>query len=137
MYFRRQTSILLILCLLTQNIFLFFSGEIYAAPDIDGSANIDLYLTPTLPANSLIGRDFTMNIALENKVTSDGDGFRPGVILSLPAGVSLVNAGVLGAPVRTVNHISGNTLYFFKTTSLLLKGTTTNYPVTLSSTIAA
>lgn len=78
-----------------------------------------------------------MNIALENKGTSDGDGFRPGVILSLPAGVTLVDAGTLGSPVRTVSHISGNTLYFFETTSLLLKGTTTNYPITLSSTTAA
>lgn len=95
MYFRRSTSAFLILCLLAQNISLFFSWEAYAAPDIDGSANIDLYLTPSLPANSLIGRDFVMNIALENKSTSDGDGFRPGVILSLPSGVTLVDAGML------------------------------------------
>lgn len=84
MYFRRSTSFFLILCLLAQNISLFFSGEVHAAPDPDGSANIDLYITPTIPASSLIGKDFIFNVNLENKNTSDGDGFRPGFILSLP-----------------------------------------------------
>lgn len=63
-----------------------------AAPDSDGSANIDMVLSSTVPSSSIIGKNFTLDVALENKNTSDTDGYRPGFILSLPTGVSLVSA---------------------------------------------
>lgn len=121
MYFQKSLSVLLVLCFLAQNIFFFSLMSVFAAPDPDGSANIDLYLTPVVPASSLIGTNFTLDISLENKNTSDGDGFRPGLILSLPTGVSFISAGILGSPVRSVTHASGSTLLFFETTQIALK----------------
>lgn len=83
--FRKYTALLLV-CSVFANIFSLTKVEhTYAAPDPDGSSNIDLYVTPTVPASSLIGTNFTYTINLENKNTSDGDGYRPGFILSLPA----------------------------------------------------
>lgn len=121
MSFRRLLSVILITLLLSQNLFSLVDTVI-AAPDSDGSANIDLFLTPSIPSSSIIGQNFTLDIALQNQNTSDGDGYRPGMILSLPAGVSLVSAGTFGSPTRTVSHASGTTLVFFQTTNdVLLK----------------
>lgn len=83
--FRKYTALLLLSAILG-NIFVISPVQnTYAAPDTDGSANIDLYVTPSVPASSLIGTNFTYTVSLENKNTSDGDGYRPGFILSLPA----------------------------------------------------
>ena len=85
MEFRKLISWYLIVCILLQNILFLFPNMVSAAPDADGSANIDLYLTPTIPSSSIIGKNFTLDIALESKNTSDGDGYRPGIVLNLPA----------------------------------------------------
>lgn len=116
MFFRPLFSTLLILVLCFQNI-LPFIPAVSAAPDPDGSANIDITLTPSLPASSIVGQSFTLDITLKNENTSDGDGYRPGFILSLPTGISLQNAGTLGSPSRTVVHASGSTLYFFQSSN--------------------
>lgn len=116
MSFRRFTAILVIAILLVENLFI-VTPTSFAAPDPDGSANIDLTLTPSLPASSIVGQSFTLDITLENENTSDGDGYRPGFILSLPTGISLQNAGTLGSPSRTVVHASGSTLYFFQSSN--------------------
>lgn len=117
MKFQKLLARMLIGVLLFQNFFFLPSGTVSAAPDIDGSANIDLTLTPSLPASTIIGESFVLDIALENKLTSDGDAYRPGFILSLPSGISLISAGRLGTPTRTLVHGSGNTLHFFQMTN--------------------
>lgn len=63
--------------LLSNTVSLFLVESTYAAPDSDGSANIDLFVTPTVPTSSLIGTNFTYDVSLENKTSSDGDGYRP------------------------------------------------------------
>ncbi len=101
---------------------LFFVGvsPVSAAPDSDGSANINLWIAPSLPGTAIIGQNFTLDISLENQSSSDGDGYNPGLIVSLPAGISFVSAGSLGAPSRTVAHASGGTLLFFQTSNEVL-----------------
>lgn len=121
MTIRKAVSFFLVFLILLQNL-IFAPTSVSAASDSDGSANIDLSLTPTIPSSSIIGQNFTLDVALQNQNTSDGDGYRPGIILNLPAGVSLVSAGTLGSPIRTVSHASGTTLVFFQTTNdVLLK----------------
>lgn len=82
---RRLLAKFLIVSLLLQNSLFFPLDFISAAPDPDGSANLDLTLTPSLPSSAIIGQNFAFNVSLKNENTSDGDGYRAGFILSLPA----------------------------------------------------
>lgn len=86
LFLRKGLSFGLILSIILGNVFIFGSiPTVSAAPDPDGSANIDLFVSPTVPTSSLIGTSFTYNVSLENRNTSDGDGYRPGFILALPS----------------------------------------------------
>jgi uncharacterized repeat protein (TIGR01451 family) len=126
----------LALALLLQNL-VFIADEAHAV-DLDGSSNVELFLTPSLPESSIIGENFTLDIALKNQPSSEWDGYRPWIILSLPTGVSLVSAGTLGSPTRTISHASGSTLVFFATTNdVVIAGMTTHYPITLASSNTA
>jgi hypothetical protein len=82
----------LILALLLQSIIFFHPDLVSAAPDSDGSANLDLTLTPSLPSSAIIGQNFAFTVSLKNENTSDGDGYRAGFILSLPTGVTFQSA---------------------------------------------
>ncbi len=69
MYFRKSLSGFLALTLIAQYLVLIPQGA--HAIDGDGSNNINLVLTPTLPSSSIIGKNFTLDIALENQSSSE------------------------------------------------------------------
>lgn len=69
MYFRKSLSGFLALALMAQHLVLFPQEAL--AIDVDGSNNIDLVLTPTLPSSSIIGKNFTLDIALQSQSSSE------------------------------------------------------------------
>jgi hypothetical protein len=69
MFFRKPLSALIVLTLVLQYLIVFPQGV--HAIDIDGSNNINLVLTPTLPSSSIIGKNFTLEIALSNQSSSE------------------------------------------------------------------
>lgn len=116
--------------------FLFAPNQVSAA-DGDGSAHLDLVMTPSVSSTGVVaGRNFTYNVNLSNTASSEWDAFKYGYILQLPTSVSFVSSD-LWSPDRTVNHNSWSTLLFFRTNLPLTKGMSKSNSFTLTTTSGA
>jgi len=109
------------------------SVHIANAIDIDGTANLDMTVNQTIDTQSIIGRNFALDISLSNETSSEDDGFNVWFIVVIPDGVSYVSSPGLWSPVRTEVRGDGSTMLFFETEDVLIRGTTNDYTLNLQS----
>ncbi len=111
-------------------------GTTYAV-DIDGTANLNLTVTPSVSSGAIIWSNFNYNFTLTNNNSSEWDAFKNWFILNVPTWITFISwNGGLWTPVRNVSY-TGWILYFFQTQDFLTKWSSKSYSVTLKSANSA